>query len=151
MPPAYSEKIVATLAAAADLTIATNREDGYPQATTVSFVNDGVAIYFGTSANSQKARNLARDARVSLTVNPIYKSWADIKGLSIGGRAVRVHEASELKRVFDLMVEKFPQITQYVNPQSGEDLAVFRIDPEVVSILDYSKGFGHIDQVQMAR
>ena len=32
-----------------DLTIATVRNDGYPQATTVSYVNDGLTIYFGNA------------------------------------------------------------------------------------------------------
>src|ERR1700731_3853356 len=32
-----------------DMTIATVREDGYPQATAVSYVNDGLAVYFSCS------------------------------------------------------------------------------------------------------
>lgn len=141
------EKVVATLDAADDLTIATVREDGFPQATTVSFVNDGDKIYFGTSAHSQKARNIERDGRVSLTVNPTYKNWGEIKGISIGGRAHRVTGAEELRKVFELMTDKFPQLMQYVQPQSGEDLALYRVDPEFVSILDYTKGFGHTELV----
>lgn len=145
------EKVIATLDAADDLTIATVRADGFPQATTVSFVNDGDAIYFGTSAQSQKSQNITRDNRVSVTVNPTYKSWADIKGLSLGGRARRVSSPEELRKVFALMAEKFPQITQYVQPQSGEDLALYRIDPEVISILDYTRGFGHTEYVEVGR
>ena len=45
-----------------DMTIATVHKDGNPQANTVSYVNDGLNIYFGSAANSQKARNLARDS-----------------------------------------------------------------------------------------
>lgn len=145
------EKVIATLDAADDLTIATVRADGFPQATTVSFVNDGDVIYFGTSGQSQKAQNITRDNRVSVTINPTYKSWSDIKGLSLGGRARRVSDPEELRKVFALMAEKFPQITQYVQPQSGEDLALYRIDPEVISILDYTRGFGHTEYVQVGR
>ena len=145
------EKVIATLDAADDLTIATVRADGFPQATTVSFVNDGDVIYFGTSGQSQKAQNITRDNRVSVTINPTYKSWSDIKGLSLGGRARRVSSPEELRKVFALMAEKFPQITQYVQPQSGEDLALYRIDPEVISILDYTRGFGHTEYVQVGR
>ncbi len=145
------EKVIATLDAADDLTIATVRADGFPQATTVSFVNDGDVIYFGTSGHSQKAQNITRDNRVSVTINPTYKSWSDIKGLSLGGRARRVSSPEELRKIFALMAEKFPQITQYVQPQSGEDLALYRIDPEVISILDYTRGFGHTEYVQVGR
>jgi len=135
-------QIIAILDAAADLTIATNRPDGYPQATTVSFVNDGAKIYFGTGAQAQKAQNIARDPRVSIAITDPYKSWDDIKGVSIGGRARRVTEPEEFRRVGELVLKKFPQIAQYADFTTGAELALFRVDPEVISILDYSKGFG---------
>jgi nitroimidazol reductase NimA-like FMN-containing flavoprotein (pyridoxamine 5'-phosphate oxidase superfamily) len=49
------------------MTIATLRPDGWPQATTVGYANEGLTIYFVCSSDSQKAANLARDDRVSLT------------------------------------------------------------------------------------
>ena len=30
---------------------------------------------------------------------------------------------------------------------SAEDVAIFRVTPTVISLLDYSKGFGHTDLV----
>ena len=56
MDSATHEKIVKILSGATDMTIATVRPDGYPQATTVGFVNDGVKIYFGTSATRRRPR-----------------------------------------------------------------------------------------------
>lgn len=142
--PAQREQIAAILSAADDLTVATIRPDGWPQATTVSFVSDGAKIYFGTWTKSQKAENMTRDPRVSITVNVPYKEWNGIRGLSLAGRARRVSETAELTRVFDLMVKKFPQVGQFVKAEDVE-MAMFRIDPEVVSILDYEKGFGHTE------
>ena len=52
---ALREQITSIIDDAQDMTIATVREDGYPQATTVSYANDGLIIYFGASAESQKA------------------------------------------------------------------------------------------------
>jgi hypothetical protein len=40
------------------------REDGFPQATTVGDVNDGLTIYVRCGADSQKARNVRRSAKV---------------------------------------------------------------------------------------
>ena len=51
MDSAVQEKIAAILARATDMTIATVRPDGFPQATTVGYVNDGLTLYFGTSAD----------------------------------------------------------------------------------------------------
>ena len=51
------------------MTVATLRSDGWPQATTVGYVNDGLTLYFLCGLESQKARNLARDNRISLTID----------------------------------------------------------------------------------
>jgi general stress protein 26 len=139
-------KVEEILASEKDMTIATVREDGYPQATTVSYVNDGLKIYFGCDGRSQKARNLARSNKVSLTVDAPYASWEEIKGLSIGGIAERVTDERELERVGQLMRTKFPQIADYAT-ESDVGLAVFRVTPQVISVLDYTKGFGHTDLV----
>lgn len=141
-------KIASILDNANDLTIATLRPDGWPQATAVSFVNDGIAIYFGTGAKAQKAQNIARDSRVSVSITDAYASWDQIKGVSIGGRAVRITAPEELSKVGALMFKKFPQISQYADFGAAAELALFRIDPAVVSILDYSKGFGNTELVE---
>lgn len=140
---AQREQAIALLDAAADLTIATNRADGYPQATTVSFVHDGLTIYFGTGVGSQKAQNITRDGRVSVTVDLPYANWDEIKGLSLGGRATRVTSPDEMGKVGALMFAKFPQLKDIGT--SNFDMALFRVDPEVLSILDYSQGFGHTE------
>jgi general stress protein 26 len=132
-----------------DMTIATVREDGYPQATTVSYVSDGLKIYFGCDAGSQKAQNIARNNKVSLTIDAPYASWEEIKGLSIGGIAQRVTDGNELARVQKLMLEKFPQIAQFANNPSETELAIFRITPVAISVLDYTKGFGHTELVTL--
>ncbi len=78
-----------------DLTLATVRSDGYPQATTVSYANDGMDIYVGIGKNSQKADNLRRNNKVSLTINAPYKDWNEIKGLSISGTVEFLNDAKE--------------------------------------------------------
>jgi nitroimidazol reductase NimA-like FMN-containing flavoprotein (pyridoxamine 5'-phosphate oxidase superfamily) len=147
MDPRLKQEILSILDDANDMTIATVRKDGYPQATTVSYVNDGFKIYFGCSANSQKAKNLACDSKISLAVNLPHTSWSDVRGLSIGGRAERVTD-QEVGQASQLMFEKFPQIARYA-PAELEDIVLFRVTPEVISVLDYRKGFGHTDLVKL--
>ena len=141
------ETIKTILANGKDMTIATVREDGFPQTTTVSYVSDGTTIYFGCDPNSQKARNIKQNAKVSLTVDLDYTDWNRIKGLSMGATAEQVTDADEMELMADLMLKKFPQVAEFVSDKLDE-LAVFRITPKVVSVLDYSKGFGHTDQVE---
>ena len=82
-----------------DITVATNRADGWPQATTVSFVSDGLTLYFGTWSRSQKAANITRDGRVSVTADAPYTNWEGIRSLSMAARAEFVTDAVELARV----------------------------------------------------
>lgn len=149
MNPALKQEIVSIFNEANDITIATLREDGYPQATTVSYVNDGLTIYFGCAAKSQKAQNIARCAKVSLTINMPYASWKEIRGLSIGGKAQLVTDPEDLGRVAQLMFQKFPQIAGYA-PIEVDEVVLFRVTPEIISVLDYRKGFGHTDLVKVA-
>jgi nitroimidazol reductase NimA-like FMN-containing flavoprotein (pyridoxamine 5'-phosphate oxidase superfamily) len=146
--PALTEEIISILDSANDMTIATVREDGYPQATTVSYVNDGLTIYFGCAAKSQKAQNIARCAKVSLAVNLPYASWKEIRGLSIGGKAELVPDPEDIDQVAQLMFQKFPQIAGYA-PTELDEIVLFRVTPEIISVLDYRKGFGHTDLVKV--
>lgn len=141
-------RIESILSRGKDLTIATVREDGYPQATTVSYVNDGMSIYFVCEATAQKARNIARDGRVSLTVDLHYGDWGEIEGLSMAAVAERVSEPEELAKARTLVYRKYPQIADY-EPLDVDGLALFRVTPKVVSLLDYSKGFGYTELVEL--
>jgi general stress protein 26 len=148
MDPALTREVIFILNQANDMTIATVREDGYPQATTVSFVNDGLTIYFGCAAPSQKAKNIGHSDKVSLTVNLPYTNWGEIRGLSVGGKTAAITDPKEMDRVGQMMLRKFLQIARYA-PTDMEQLVVFRIIPEIISVLDYRKGFGHTDLVKV--
>jgi general stress protein 26 len=144
------EQIVSIIGSVDDMTIATIREDGFPQATTVSYISDGPVIYFITGADAQKAHNIARNNKVSLTINRAYDSWNEIEGLSMGGLAIAVTDPKEIEKIGRLLLKKFPQAMQYEPDEGGKvQLSYFRIEPKVISILDYKKGFGHTELVEM--
>jgi hypothetical protein len=148
MDPGLREEILSILERAGEMTIATIRSDGYPQATTVNYVSDGLIIYFGCAAESQKARNIACNDRVSLTITLPSFNWEEIRGLSMGGRASPVTDPVEISRVSELMLRKFPQILRYALA-GKKGVYLVRITPEVISVLDYRKGFGHTDLVKI--
>lgn len=149
MTPEQKTEILAILDDAHDITVATVREDGYPQATIVSFVHDGLSIYFGCDPNSQKARNIERSDKISLTVSLPYTDWAEIRGLSLGGRAHIVTDEAEIQRVSGLMIARFPQINEYAAGAERQQVDIVRVDPEVISLLDYRKGFGHTEEIRV--
>jgi nitroimidazol reductase NimA-like FMN-containing flavoprotein (pyridoxamine 5'-phosphate oxidase superfamily) len=128
------------------MTIATNRPDGWPQATTVGYVNDGLTIYFLCSPQSQKAANLARDNRVSLTIDHDVSDPMAITGPSMAALAQPVTDTSEVAKAMNLLVTRYPEYAAFPMPKP-EEIALYRGLPRVISILDYSKGFGHSDLV----
>ena len=77
------------------MTIATLRPDGWPQATTVGYANEGLTLYFLCGPDSQKAANLARDDRVSLTIDHDTPQVMEITGLSMAARAQVVVDPAE--------------------------------------------------------
>src|SRR5271166_2739297 len=72
------------------MTIATNRPDGWPQATMVGYVNDGFLLYCFVARNAQKYANIMHDPRVSIAIGTDALHPLAIKGLSLAGRAAAV-------------------------------------------------------------
>jgi Pyridoxamine 5'-phosphate oxidase len=133
MDDVMKQKILALLEAHRIMTIATLRPDGWPQATTVGYVNEGLTLWFLCGLESQKAKNLSRDNRVSMAA-----------------RAHRVSDRAEAEKVLGMLPLKYPDAppqTVQMKMPAPEDVALFRVVPEVVSVLDYTKGFAHTDLV----
>ena len=141
-------KILALLDQHRIMTVATLRPDGWPQATTVGYVNEGLTLYFLCGPDSQKAKNLARDDRISLTIDHDTSDLMAITGLSMAARAHAVGdriEAEKLLSMFPLKYADAPPLPMKM--PSPDDVRLFRVTPIVISVLDYSKGFGHTDLV----
>jgi len=150
MDDAMKRKILALLDAHRIMTIATLRPDGWPQATTVGYVNEGLKLWFLCGLQSQKAHNLARDNRVSITIDHDTPDLLSITGLSMAARAHRVTDRAEAEKVIRMLPLKYPDAppsTAQMKMPTPEEVALFRVVPEVVSVLDYTKGFAHTDLV----
>lgn len=149
MDPRLREEVDAILSETRELVLATNRPDGWPQATTVGFVPDGLILYVACGEGSQKAQNLARDPRVSFALTAPYASWDQVRGLSGAARADRISDPEEVAHAGRLMGRRFPELLELA-PQGLEsipEMVLYRLRPSVLSVLDYRKGFGHADLV----
>ena len=147
MDAAIRKKILDLLARHRKMTVATLRPDGWPQATTVGYGNEGLTIYFLCGPDSQKAANLARDNRLSLTIDDDTGQVMAIEGLSMAARAEAVIDPKEAEKALGLMIERYPPQDVPLAMPKPEDIRIFRVTPVVISVLDYSKGFGHTDLV----
>ena len=126
------------------MALSTLRPDGWPQTTFVGYANEGLLLYFVVSRDSQKFANIQKDDRVSLAVGRDFHDPSTIKALSIAAHASEVTDETQRKRAVELLLEAHPGLRKLEPPHPSHS-AVMRAYPTIVTILDYSKGFGHAD------
>jgi nitroimidazol reductase NimA-like FMN-containing flavoprotein (pyridoxamine 5'-phosphate oxidase superfamily) len=131
------------------MTMATNRPDGWPQATVVGYANDGLIIYCFIARDGQKYQNIQADPRVSIAIAKDYPQPLQIRGLSLSARALVVEDKSEVTHAGELLLRRYPEYKVMPRPDPAA-VPMVRITPEVISVLDYSKGFGHTDLVRVS-
>jgi nitroimidazol reductase NimA-like FMN-containing flavoprotein (pyridoxamine 5'-phosphate oxidase superfamily) len=123
------------------MTIATLRADGWPQATTVGYANEGLTLYFLCGPDSQKAVNLARDDRVSLTIDHDTPQVMEITGLSMAAHAQVVTDPKETENALRLLMQKYPEQESLPLPMpSPDEVRIFRVTPVVISVLGLLQG-----------
>jgi PPOX class probable F420-dependent enzyme len=108
-------------------TVATLNPDGEPQSSVVWFKRDGDTIVFSTAAFRKKARNLARDPRVSVSIydlaNPYHS--VEIRGVA---ELVEDHDRALPRELSQRYLGEDP-------PPEPEDVVrlIVRVIPEKVS------------------
>jgi hypothetical protein len=70
-----------------------------------------------------------------------------IEGLSMAARAQLVTDPSEAEKALRLMMQRYPPQDAPLPMPTVAEVRVFRVTPTAISVLDYSKGFGHTDLV----
>lgn len=57
-----------------------------------------------------------------------------------------VADPTEVAEAMTLLGTRYPEYAAFPMPKP-EEIAIYRLVPKVISLLDYSKGFGHSDLV----
>ncbi len=130
------------------MAVSTIMPNDWPQTTLVSFANEKLLIYFVVSRDGQKFANIQRDQRVGIAVGRDVDRPHDIKELSIAALASEVTAEEQRQRALDLIVRRRPALEE-LPPPDPRTAAVIRAAPRVITISDYSKGFGHADVVTL--
>jgi hypothetical protein len=142
------------------MALGTNRPDGWPHVTSVGYVNDGFLLYCFIASNSRKHASILLDDRVSIAIGSDATRPLDIKGLSLTGRASVVTDENEFNYVSRLRLMRYPEYAAVpasdanvgaaarIAPRpTPSSVVLLRITPEMISLVDYSKGFGHSEVV----
>jgi nitroimidazol reductase NimA-like FMN-containing flavoprotein (pyridoxamine 5'-phosphate oxidase superfamily) len=138
------ERAIQILDANRVMAIATVQTDGWPHATIVSYANAGILIYFMVSRTSQKFVNIGRDNRISLAIGRDFHDPKSIRGLSIAAHASEVTDPKQRDHAIKLLLDQHPGLKK-LERKSLSESTVMRAAPAILTIIDYSKGFGHSD------
>jgi len=135
------------------MTLATQGDAGI-WAAAVFYVNDSLTLYFLSSPGSRHAQDLARNARVAVTIQRDYDDWPQIVGIQAEGEAVEV-AGDERTRARSLYGDKFPLIGSAGSATGAIAQALakvrwYRFTPRRLYLIDNSLGFGHRDQLDCA-
>ena len=128
------------------MAVSTVRPDGWPQTTIVGYANNGWTVYFLIFRSSQKFTNIQRDDRISIAIGGDPNYLSDIKAVYAGAHASEVTDANERTLAWTLLVQRHPNLADFGQPDQTET-ALMRAVCKYVSILDYSQGIGHTEEV----
>lgn len=139
-----------------EISLATVRADGWPQANVVDIWNLGLILYFQSYEAASKVQNIERDSRVSLTLTPSFEDFGVMQGLTLAAHAEKVTDKAEIGDLYHSFLKRIPHMRQFAEYEGDKafpapGVAVYRLRPVLGCVLDFTKGYGHWDYVQFRR
>jgi len=138
-PPASFDapqaKVSAILARHHLMSVATLRPDGWPHATLVNYLADGLTLYFLVAQDSQKRANIAADPRISIAIGG--DADGPPQGLSLAGRATLIEDPLWVEAL-NRKIWRTPEFARFEPHPSGHAVALLRFTPQWVSLIDYA-------------
>jgi PPOX class probable F420-dependent enzyme len=137
-----SDEIGALLAYARKAQIATINPDGTPHLVTMFFASAGGRIAFWTYRASQKARNLARDPRLTCLVED-GEEYFELRGVQIGGTVTVIEDLPGVTGIGRMIAGRMPDmpadaLDAYVTHAARKRTA-YLIDPIRIASWDHRK------------
>jgi uncharacterized protein YhbP (UPF0306 family) len=120
-------------------------------AAAVFYASEGFALYFLSAAGTRHGLNIGTRSEVSATVQEDYREWADIKGVQLEGRAIRL-EGAEKAAAIECYERKFPFVRGWRSgplelAKALNRVSWYRVVPGRLYFIDNSLGLGHRDQI----
>ncbi|MEU7907123.1 TIGR03618 family F420-dependent PPOX class oxidoreductase [Actinoplanes sp. NPDC049118] len=137
-----ADEVAALLAQARKVHLATINPDGTPHLVTMFYGLSGGRIAFWTYRAAQKARNLARDPRVTCLVED-GEDYFELRGVQVAGVARRVDDPAGVAAVGHLIAARMPgmpaeALDDYV-ARAAPKRAAYLVEPARVVSWDHRK------------
>jgi PPOX class probable F420-dependent enzyme len=106
-------------------TVATLMPDGHPQALLTWIDTDGEVLLVNTAPNTQRAKNLARDPRITVHIHSAEDpfDWVEVRG-----RVTGTINGPEARKHLDLLSNRYLG-TDYQGPVGPEGRIILQIEP----------------------
>lgn len=134
-PEKAKTRVLEILANRRLMTVATLRPDGWPQATVVNYLADGLTLYFLVARQSQKLANITRDPRIAIALG------ADVEGgpvgLSLAARAAEIDDPARIAAL-NRRIWGAPEDKRFSPHPPSHAVALLEARPVLLSLIDYS-------------
>lgn len=128
------------------MAISTVRQDGWPQTTVVGYSNRGFEIFFLIFRASQKYANIQHDDRISIAVAPEPAELGQLQAVYAGAIAQEITDPQERDEAWRLLMERHSNLSGFKIPDAS-GAVYMRARCRHVSVLDFSQGLGHREQL----
>lgn len=120
------------------LVLTTIGRDGYPHSVPIGYFRLDDDVYVGGRAGTQRAKNIARNLKVSALIES-GSSMQDIKGLMIQGEASLVTEPDEVLRLMREAGRRRGTPDDQLPAEPRPGVAYIKITPQRYISWDYSR------------
>ena len=128
------------------MAISTVRPDGWPQTTIVGYANAGFDIFFMIFRSGQKFANIAKDDRVAIAVASEPRELGELKAVYAGAHACEITDPKERDEAWRQLMQRHSNLAGF-NMPDGNEAVFMRARCKYVSVLDFSQGIGHREQL----
>ncbi|NVO16003.1 MAG: pyridoxamine 5'-phosphate oxidase family protein [Rhodoplanes sp.] len=141
------DRIAAFLDAHHVMSLATGGPQG-PHAANLFYARDGLDLVWVSEERSRHSAELGANPTVAATIAADTDDFTAVQGVQIHGRAARVDAFAEAARLRAVLAARYPflqrldALPEALRAAAGR-VAVYRLVPDEVVLIDNSRGFGH--------
>jgi nitroimidazol reductase NimA-like FMN-containing flavoprotein (pyridoxamine 5'-phosphate oxidase superfamily) len=126
------------------MTLATTQNDN-PLTHPIAYVNKGSILYFSTSNETRKAKNIKENPNVAFSVYEGTEHLDEIINVQMEGEATIVENSEEIEEILKMLGTKFPTMANMI---TYTDNVIIKITPTICYYTNYTTGYGSRERVE---
>ena len=137
------------------MSLATTGQDAAVHAASLFYALEGLSLVWTSDPATRHSLHLESQCQVAATIAPDCADFLAVRGLQISGVARRLRDAAEIERASGKMRQRFPFLEQLATGpaalrEAWARAGFYRLDPQRITLIDNSRGFGHKATLQLS-